>query len=420
MPYKENCKVEGEIMTKFKIARIYFANNKKQKEISKYLKCHKNTINQIIKKCKEQKKNNKIWEYLNNSGKHISQEKLNNLFAFLKYKSRKPKSHKLAFQKGSKEEKLIIEKFRKTNYGHQRMHRHLSRQGYDVKNIYTKGKIKGIYKRKGFKIKKVRTSNGNRRTLYKYDEIEAFQFLQYDTKDILDKKALPKIIYDKFKNNNQLPKYQWTIVDAKTKIRFLAWSHSLSSFFGFSFLNLAISWIRSHGVQTKINIQMDMGGEFYSGSKRKQEEWNNYFKQHNAYVYDTEGAKWKQNLVERTHRIDDEEFYCPRGSRINAKTEFMTEAQFWIIYYNNRSSSGIDLNGISPKEKLDQLGFYNAKNISNFPCLILEDFFNPLQTFFKDKIIKNENIKNNQINKNSQNFLWKKSHYVLTHYHIYF
>ena len=48
MSYKENCKAEGEIMTKFKIAKMYFTDNLKQKEISSYLSCHQNTISKIV------------------------------------------------------------------------------------------------------------------------------------------------------------------------------------------------------------------------------------------------------------------------------------------------------------------------------------------------------------------------------------
>jgi hypothetical protein len=144
---------------------------------------------------------------------------------------------------------------------------------------------------------------------------------------------------------------------------------------------------------------MDMGGEFYSGSKRKQEEWNEHFSIYNTYVYDTEGAKWKQNLVERSHRTDDEEFYCPRGDYINTITEFQLEAQFWIIYFNNRSHSGIGMNGLSPKQKLEKLGITNADKICNFPCLILDDFFKPFQSFF------NINTSQESIATQSQNVL---------------
>ena len=381
MSYKENCKAEGEVMTKFKIARMYFAGGKTQVDISHYLCCHQNTINNIIKACKQRGPSSEIWNYLNDSRLHIESKKLLRLFSFLKYESRCPKSHKLSIAKDSDAEKLIIDKFETKNYGAKRLFKHLRRQGYN-QEIYSLGKIKGLYKRKGFKTKKIRSANGERRSLYDYDEIEAFEFLQYDTKSILDMHAIPADIYEKFQNNGQLPKIQWTIVDAKTKTRFLAWSYYRSSFFGFKFLEFTLNWLRAHGVQGKINVQMDMGSEFYSGSKRKQEEWNEYFKRYDCYVYDTEGAKWKQNIVERSHRIDDEEFYCPRGNRIDTKTDFIIEGQFWIRYYNHRPSESIGLNGISPKEKLEKLGVLNAERICNFPCLILEDFFQPFMHFF--------------------------------------
>ena len=397
MPYKENCKTEGEIMTKFKIARGYFANGFKQKDIAGSIGCHKNTINNIVKKCRNYDQGDEIWKYLHGNI-HISEEKLNCLFSFLGSESRKPNNCRLGFPKGSDEERLIIEKFHTGKYGHKRMFRHLGKQGYDIENIYTLGNIKGVYKRNKFKAKKIRTANGERRALYDYDLIAAFEFLQYDTKEVLDRHSLPIGIYENFKNNSKLPIYQWTIIDAKTRTRFLAWSHERCSLFGLKFLEYVICWLRSHGIDTKINVQMDMGYEFYSGSKRKQKKWNDHFAGYNAYVYDTEGVKWKQNLVERSHRTDDEEFYCPRGNNIHTITEFFLEAQFWIIYFNNRGHGGIGMNGASPKQKLEELGIVNADQICNFPCLILDDFFEPFQSFFnidicqKNLPVKSQNV----------------------------
>ena len=388
MTYKENCKFEGEIMTKFKIARGYFLSHYQQKDIVESIKCHKNTVYHVIKKCRSRDPDDEIWEYLNNNI-HITEEKLNNIFSFLKNTSKKPINCRVGLKKDSDEEKLIIEKFNDGKYGFKRMFRHLKKQGHDVENTYTLGNIKGIYKRNGFKVKKIRTANGERRALYNYDIISAFEYLQYDVKVVADMHSLPLHIYEKFKNSKRFPKYQWTIIDAKTRTRFLAWSYTRSSFFGFKFLEYAICWLRSHGISTKTNIQVDMGGEFYSGSKRKQKKWNNELEKHNAFIYDTEGVKWKQNLVERSHRTDDEEFYCPRGSRINTITEFQIEAQFWIIYFNNRSHSGIGMNGLSPKQKLEKLGMINAEKICNFPCLILDDFFYPFQSFFNIEIGQN-------------------------------
>ena len=400
MPYKENCKAEGELMTKFKISRMYFADNVKQNKIARKLDCHINTINKVILKCKNKDPDDEIWEYLNSSDLHITIEKINDLFGFFKYKSRKPKSHKLSIPAGSAEEQIIIKKFNSKKYGVIRMFHHLKREGFDTEERFTFGKLKGLYKRLKFKTKRIRTANGERRPLYEYDLIGAFEFLQYDVKIIADKHALPPDIYEKFKNSKKYPKYQWTIIDAKTRTRFLAYSYTLSSFFGLSFLKYTLNWLRSHGITTKINAQVDMGGEFYSGSKRKQKIWNDELKIYDAYVYDTEGAKWKQNLVERSHRTDDEEFYCPRGNKINNKSEFMTEAQFWIIYYNTRNHTGVKMNGLSPLKKLEKIGVANAEKIINFPCIILDDFVKPFQTFF-----------NVDMSERCQ-----KSHYVLTDY----
>lgn len=386
MSYKENCKAEGEIMTKFKIAKMYFSDNLKQNEISSYLSCHKNTISKIVKTCKKKPLDDEIWKYLCGHKIQITQGKIEDLFSFFQYDSRRPKSHKLSIQSESEEEKLIAKIFKDTHYGYKRILSHFKRKGFDIKSQYSIGKIKGVYKRNKFKSRRIRTANGERRALYDYDLIGAFEYLQYDVKVIADKHSLPADIYEKFKYSNKYPRYQWTIIDAKTRTRFLAYSFFTSSYFGLKFLEFALSWIRSHGIQTKVNIQVDRGSEFYSGSKRKQKDWNNVLKKYNAFIYDTEGVKWKQNLVERSHRTDDEEFYCPRGDKINTKSEFMIEAQFWTIYYNTRSHSGIKMNGLSPKEKLEKLGVFNAKKIINFPCIILDDFFHQFQTFFNIQI----------------------------------
>lgn len=385
MSYKENCKVEGEIMTKFKIAKMYFAGGKSQLAISEHLGCHSNTVYAVAAICKQFEPSAAIWPYLDGRRNHISVDRLLTLFDFFRHRSRRPRGNKRSIQSDSEAEKLILVDHADKHKGVKRMFKHLERRGED-RLIYSLGKIKGVYRRHGLRGKKIRTANGERRSSYEYDEIEAFEFMQYDTKQVLDMHALPRNIYDKFKNNIDLPIYQWTIIDAKTKTRFLAWSYHRTSDFGYHFLEFTINWLRSHGVTVKINVQMDMGTEFYSGSKTKQRQWNEGLGKYDAYAYDTEGIKWKQNIVERSHRTDDEEFYCPRGSKINSKADFLVEAQYWIIYYNHRSHDGIGMNGLSPKEKLEQLGYYNAEKICNFPCLILEDFFHPFMMFFNPQM----------------------------------
>ena len=168
------------------------------------------------------------------------------------------------------------------------------------------------------------------------------------------------------------------------------------------FLKLVVFWLRSHGIDTKINVQFDGGAEFCSMSKIKTEKWNKQLMPYNVHAYDHGGSKWRQNLVERTHRTDDEEFYCPKGGKINTKPIFIIEGQKWIIYYNNRSNDGIGMNGLSPVEKLKTLGIINAESICRFPCLILDDFY---QHIFKTFHIAYH-----------QNFLKQISQNVLTNY----
>lgn len=385
MPYKDNCKVEGEVITKIKIARLYFAHRQKQSAIAKSISCHKNTVNTVIRLCKDHATEESL-HLLRGTEKIHTNDLL--LFDFLKHGSRAPRSHSRSLT--GDDEQFIVDKHEDLHYGVKRMFRHLKRQGYDM-NTYTIGKIKGVYNRNKLLAKKVRTVNGERRNLYNYSSIGAFEELQYDTKHIADEHALPKDIYDLFKKNNELPNYQWTIVDAKTKTRFLAWSYELSSFFGFMFLILVTMWLRAHMIRERINCQIDGGSEFCSASKRKLKEWNKKLFVFNVLCKDTGGSKWKQNLVERTHRIDDEEFYCPRGTFMKTKKDFFREASFWNPYYNDRPSEGIGLEGISPREKCEKVGLTNAKSICSFPAVILEDLFPYFQTFLFD-FQKSQNV----------------------------
>ena len=377
MSYKDNCKTEGPVITRLKIARHYFADNIPQKDIATDIGCHKNTVNEIVKLCKQQTAA-EVLSLLSGNEK-ITTDDLK-LFNFLKFESRAPKSNKRMADEIT--EKTITEKHLKLNYGFKRLYKHFKIAGMNMET-FTFSKIKGVYKRLELKGKRIRTVNGERRALYNYAEIGAFEQLQYDTKEILDQHALPKEIYQKFNSRRlNLPKYQWTIVDAKTRTRFLAWSYTLTSIYGLKFLQTVILWLRAHNIQSKINTRMDGGSEFFSASGRKLQDWNEQLRPLGAAAEWTGGAKWKNNLVERTHRIDDEEFYCPRGEHINNVSDFLVEGQYWNFYYNRRPSDGIGMEGLSPKDKLDSLGIYNADRICRFPMLILDNLFTPLMETF--------------------------------------
>jgi len=373
MLYKENCKAEGHVLTRFKIARHYFYDKMTQEEIAKTISCHRNTVGNVIRTCKEYATET-AWRYLKTT-KQLSRERLQDLFSFLETLSTRPHAHPT--QLGYEEEACIVQKHASLGFGPQRMYTHLKREKEDM-SVYTLAKIRGVYKRNNLRKQTKRTKNGNRRSLYNYTEIAAFEQLQYDTKDILDQKALPEEIYSLFADHTELPRYQWTIIDAKTKTRFLAWSKKLSSWYGFSFLLFVICWLRAHGQWHHIQTQMDGGSEFCSASPKKLTLWNTLLAPLNASVIQTEGVKWKQNMVERSHRSDDEEFYVPRGYHIKSKTDFLIEAQQWLLYWNTeREHSGIGMHDRTPEEVLEQLGHHQAHRLVRFPALILDDLFLP-------------------------------------------
>lgn len=76
-------------MTKLKIAKGYYSNKHSQKDIAEKIGCHKNTINKIIKLCRERGPDDEIWRYLKEKVL-ISEDELNSVFSFLKAKSKRP------------------------------------------------------------------------------------------------------------------------------------------------------------------------------------------------------------------------------------------------------------------------------------------------------------------------------------------
>jgi hypothetical protein len=65
-------------------------------------------------------------------------------------------------------------------------------------------------------------------------------------------------------------------------------------------------------VRGHISLHTDGGAEFFSGSLKKQDEWNIILTQLDAEI-DCYDPHWdiRKNLIERSHRSDDEEFLIP-------------------------------------------------------------------------------------------------------------
>jgi transposase len=269
-------------------------------------------------------------------------------------------------------ENLILKEAKRTHFGYRLLSSYIYRK-YGIR--ISENTIKAILKRNRLKPKKIKTSNGNRRRLYDYEHLRPFVYLQVDTKHILDKSALPKDVYNHILKYN-LPIYEWNAIDVKTRMRFTAYSHSLSAVYGLAFLMLVVLWLRVHNVKEKINIRLDNGSEFCSGSKRKLNEYNELFSILNAEIEPIPpGAKHLQAIVENSHRKDDEYFFSIYPERCKNNTEFIQRAQSWQDTWNlARPHFGIDMNGLTPFEKFKRCNTMISDNIARFPTLLLEHF----------------------------------------------
>jgi len=78
---------------------------------------------------------------------------------------------------------------------------------------------------------------------------------------VADKTALPPEAYAAIFRNN-LPKYQFTAIDVKTRLRFIAYAHNLSFSNGLAFMLLVEAWLRSFGVKQRGFFQTYNGTEF--------------------------------------------------------------------------------------------------------------------------------------------------------------
>ena len=78
--------------------------------------------------------------------------------------------------------------------------------------------------------------------------------------------------------------------------------------------------------------------------------------------------------MENSHRHDDESFLIIHAIRAMNKEMFLNKAQRWQDTWNiARSSFGIEMNGLSPYEKLKDLNIIINLNIYSFPVLLMED-----------------------------------------------
>jgi len=111
-----------------------------------------------------------------------------------------------------------------------------------------------------------------------------------------------------------------------------------------------------------------IGGEFGGSNPEKlarvQERWYEPLGAHLTKI--PPGKKGYNGRVERSHRIDDEEFYIPQPAGIHNRAG-------WIYFYNLvRPHYGEGWRGSPPFQRLGELGYDLPKKSALFPPIILD------------------------------------------------
>jgi hypothetical protein len=407
MSYKQQISLsqKQELITKLRIIRYVKRQNKTQIETARVFRCHRNTVANILKLFTSQLPQNIQQALIYNNNWQL--EELVNLLSPLLNLSRKPQRHPKQASIALEEKVVDIFKKDKLKVGPKRFQTIVRRRYIDSSDFLEQklskiklASLKGIFKRQKLKLKKVKSTNGQRRSLYDYQSLSCFSCRHYDVKHILEQKALPADIYQALLNNSKLPLYQWTIQDVKSRFRFLAYSRNLNAEFGLKLLSYVLCFIRFifNNWEEEIKIGVDNGVEFCCGSEEKEAWWNQILASVKAQVYSYHpGHDIRKNLIERSHLTDDQELYIPRGRRMTRLDLFMKEVRNYMYYFNfQRPHSGIRMENRTPFEVISQSGLTNTKNLLKFPVIVLEDEIETLRQA-TDQLILFSEIKQYQL-----------------------
>ena len=287
----------------------------------------------------------------------------------LRDRSRRP--HHSPRQTPPEVEQQVLEARRATNYGRERLALYLKRERGISISPYT---IRHILRRHGVTKQSKHSYQSIYPARWAWSEETPFALMQVDAKDILDKKALGTTLWHHLRQH-RLPRYQWTACDGRTRLRFLAYSHRLNRTNGIAFLILALLWLRTHGVTTKVTFQTDWGEEFGGDNPHRIASLEARFLQplQGALCRYPKGRKQYNGRVERSHRTDDEEFYRPYLSQAHDTTQFLALAARWVYFYNvERVHLGAGMGGNPPLTVLRELGYTGPDQIALFPPILLD------------------------------------------------
>ena len=239
-------------------------------------------------------------------------------------------------------EDLVVGIKNKTNLGPQRICDYAS--DYHEVKLYP-GTVRHILRRNKTRIK--RKVNYLRRKqvrpIVDWYSAKPFEIVQIDLKYIRDHKALSKQQLMHLDTCN-VPNYQWSALDVSSRFKLIAYSSERTWTNGLCFFLWVTSYLRSHGVTCEIVYTVDNGEELGGRSWLKILELRKLLFGFGCKLIQNHKGKPSENAhVERSHRTDDDEFYCLRSQFISSKEDLCEEGLKYIYYYNNlRRHSALD------------------------------------------------------------------------------
>jgi transposase len=301
-------------------------------------------------------------------------------------KSHTPKSF---HPKNTKKEivDLIVKRRKETGFGKRRLRWYMAQKDNILIPESTIGKI---LKEKKLTRKKKRVRREYHLVKYHLERILPFENLEVDTKEILDKRTLPKEVYEYLLRSDFIPKYQWTVIEPVTRIRFLAWSYSKDWSCGQVFLKMVVWWLRVFGFKKKIILWSDGGTEFQASMRGAFEKANEYFFEPLGIERRIirKGHPEDNSFVERSHQTDDFEFYIPHLLKVKSELDFIRLGAWWQKVYN-LVRPHMELKNLTPYEKLKSLGYATPQEFCFFPNLILDRLVNLPEILNHPKSVQN-------------------------------
>ena len=120
-------------------------------------------------------------------------------------------------------EGIIIAERKKTGYGRDRISRNLNERGVDVKP----STVRYVLRRYKLSAKYKRNKYRKLQRFYDFEDLYPLQHFKVDLKEVYDQSTLSWETISHARRIN-IPPYQWTAIDVKTRIRFLSYSYEKS------------------------------------------------------------------------------------------------------------------------------------------------------------------------------------------------